>query len=185
MARWVDRNALGPEGAFRLWVEDQVLGFRSLRGHSVARWVGNEMAVREVGPSGSPVFYDPTVPYLQICPLYLEFAAGGGRDIHTYQNLWPDGWGLCIDTVYGGAPAEFSEPGSSVRTRWLQELPVGLIKDVRVVQDSERDIIEVSLKVAGDYVTLWSGEVYEEADGTLRVVRPDESVLVAVARPDT
>src|SRR5579871_3934685 len=104
MARWVDRNALSPGSRARLWVEDQDLAFRSLGGRSVARWVGTEMAVREQGPFGIPVFRDPAILYLQVCPLYLEFSDGGGRDIHTYQNDLC--WGLCIDPLYGGAPAE-------------------------------------------------------------------------------
>lgn len=182
MARWIDRNALGPEGLFRLWVEEQVLSFRSLCGHSVARWVGREMAVRDVGPLGTPLFRDPTVPYLQVCPLYVEFIGGGGREIHTYQNLYPDGWGLCLDDLYGGVPDEFSEPGSIFRTRTLPELPAGLIEDAGVVQGPNGDIIEVWMKAACVSIKLYSGEVYEENDGTLRAVRPDESILVVVTK---
>ena len=181
MARWIDRNALKLEDKVRLWVEGHVLAFRGLAGHSVARWVGNEMAVRDKGPAGLPVFHDPAIPYLQVCPLYLEFVTGEACEIHTYQGAG-DGWGLCIDRVYGDAPAEGCEEGSIFRTRVLDELPIGLIGDVRIVQDRGGDLVEVSLPVQGHCVTLWSGEIYEETDGALLIVRPDESVLVGVAK---
>ncbi len=182
MARWIDRNALSPKESLRLWIESQVEAFRGLTGQSVACWVGREMAVREEGPSGAPQFEDPTVPHLQVCPLYLSFVGGGGRQILTYQNDWPGSSGLCVDTLLGGLPDESWEPGSIFRTRALSELPTGLIQDVFVEQDSYGDIAEVCLKVAGDVITLWSGEVEEEPDGSLRIVRLEESVLIAVSR---
>lgn len=182
MARWVDLNALGPKGRLQLWIEEQVLAISDLRGRSIARWIGTEMAMREEGPGGIPLFHDPAIPYLQVCHLYLDFVEGGGRNILTYQNIWTDGWGLCIDVLYGGPPDEFSEEKSIFRTRDLKELPVGKIGIVRVSRDENGDIVEVSLEVEGAWVTLWSGEIYEESNGGLRVVRPDESILVAVQR---
>jgi hypothetical protein len=181
MPPWVDRNALTLESGTRLWIEEQVLAFRSMCGRSVARWVGHEMALWEVGPSGTPVFHDPAIPYLQVCPLYLEFVERGGRDIHTYPNDWTHSWGLCVDVLYGSPPDESSEVGSIFRTRTLGELPVGVIEDVRIVQVDRGDIAEVYLRVNGACVALWSGEIYEEANRSLRVVRPDECVLVAIA----
>lgn len=183
MARWIDRNAESPKAALQRWVAVQVVTFRSLCGLSVARWVGDEMAMREVGPSGAPQFHDPAIPYLQVCPLYVEFVGGSCKEILTYQNLWPDGWGLYLDPLYDGLPDACSEPGSIFRTRELHELPTGSIDDVRVVQDNKGDIVEVRLNVHGNCVTLWSGEVYEEIDGSLRIVRPDEHVLIAVNQP--
>jgi hypothetical protein len=159
-------------------VAERVLAFQSLSGRSVVRWVGNEMAIREEGPAGAPVFHDPSIPYLQVCPLYLELLEGGNREILTYQGV-ADDWGLCIDVHHGLLPDQDYETGSIFRTRPLDELPVGLIDEVLIVQDGKADIVEVCLDMEQARLTLRSGQVYNEPDG-LRVRWQDESVLVAV-----
>jgi hypothetical protein len=43
---------------------------------------------------------------------------------------------------------------------------------------TEGDIAEVRLDIGGREVRLWGAEVYERDDGSLRVVKMDERVLV-------
>lgn len=159
------------------WVADQVTAFRNLAGYTVTGWVGTEMAFREVGPSGRPEFQDSSIPFLQVCPLYLEIG-GGLRQICTYQN--DDNWGLCIADHQSGPPDESQEEGSIYRTRHLAELPIGRVGGVRSALSESGDLIEVTLTLGRREVVLQAGEVYEGWDGGLSVIRPDESILVSV-----
>lgn len=159
------------------WVADQVAVFHTLAGNAVTRWVGVEMALREGGPSGLPQFEDPTIPFLQLHLLYAESADAVLR-VGTYQN--DATWGLCIDSVQAIPNDWPAENGGIYRKRDLAELPRGLIKRVDPVLDASGDLVEVALRLALGTVVLRAGEVYEEGDGSLRVVSPDESVLVLV-----
>ncbi len=159
------------------WIEEQIETFRSLNGCTVAVWVGLEMAVREKGRTGLPEFTDPAIPFLQVSALSAEMA-DGARLIQTYQN---DGsWGLCIEATRDGAVTIPYDKQSIFRTRVFSEIPIGRIDGMAIQRDAEGDIAEVSFTVDGEQVTLSAGEVYEVWDGNLRVVRPDESILVAV-----
>jgi hypothetical protein len=150
---------------------------RALGGCRVTRWFGIEMALRDAGPDGLPDWQDESVPFLQLSRLNLILADGTRAAIITYQN--DDRFGLCRDDTL--PPFEFltSEPGSIFRERPLDELPPGEIRSVSVLT-SDGDIAEVRLDVDGREVLLWAGEVYEQADSTLRVVPMDESILVQV-----
>jgi hypothetical protein len=116
-----------------------------------------------------------------MCPLVLEFAEGGQREIHTYLSM-RGAWGLCIDVRYGYLPDEGSEEeGSIFRWRVLGELPIGVIENVDLVQDEKGNLTEVFLEMEEARLEIRSGEVYEEDDG-LRIVWQDESLLVAVGK---
>ena len=185
MNGWVPRN-LALDELMRRWVREQVASLQELRSRIVTAWSGDEMAVRVEGPTGGPQFHDPGIPFLQVGSLYLSFADGGTRVILSHQNYAAHGGclcSLCIDVQYGGLPDENYEEGSIYRTRLLPELPVGEVESVVVVED-RGNVTEVCLTIAGSRITLWSGEVYEEWDGSLRVERPDESVLIQVTKQE-
>jgi hypothetical protein len=159
------------------WVADQVAAFRKLAGSAVTGWSGIEMALREEGPSGLPQFEDPAIPFLQLHLLYAEFGSAVLR-VGTYQN--DDNWGLCIDSVQAIPSDQPAEENGIYRKRNLAELPRGLVEGVDPILDASGDLVEVTLRLARGTVVLRAGEVYEEWDGGLRVVSPDESILVSV-----
>jgi len=160
------------------WTQQQVDSLNSLRGCVVLRWVAVETAAREVGVRGKPQWYDDSVPFLQLDRLDLLLSGGTVVSLATYQS--DDMWG--IHRCDGLAPLELkpSEPTSIFRTRILNELPVGEINSVGVLMYESRILAGVSLGVQGSNVLLRTGEVYEEADGSLRIVEMDESILVTV-----
>jgi hypothetical protein len=158
-------------------VSDQLAAFREIAGNTVYGWVGVEMAIREEGPSGLPQFEDPAIPFLQFSLLYAEFENAVLR-VGTYQN--DDNWGLRCDREEA-IPLDWSEEAGSIfRTRNLAELPRGLIEGIDPVLDSSGDLVEVTLRLALGTVVLRAGEVHEERGGGLRIVSPDESILVSV-----
>lgn len=168
-----DRAADGPDPTG--WSERQASAFRSLTGRAVVGWVGEEMALRENGPSGLPEFHDPTIPFLQICSLSIH-TSEGLRRVTTYQH--DHGWGLCIDLTPLPQPMSYGE-GSIYRSRALVELPRGVVSGVAIERDGLA-VVEVRLRFDRLVVILQAGEVYENEDGTLTVVRRDESILVSV-----
>lgn len=158
------------------WVENQVVALKSLAGLTVAHWHGIEMAIREVGADGLPQWRDDSVSFLQLYRLDLMLNDGTNVSILTYQN--DDRFGLCRnDESLPWTAAD--DPYSIFRPRSLEELPTGTIQDVSVAMNRD-DIAEVCLDIQGRRVQLWAGEIYEEVDGSLRVVFMDESVLVQV-----
>jgi len=50
---------------------------RAVLGHKVKAWLGVEMALREVVPSGFPMFHDSTVPCLQFLVLVADLGPAG------------------------------------------------------------------------------------------------------------
>ena len=51
---------------------------------------------------------------------------------------------------------------------------------LNLCQDGPNATVEVRLMVAGVEVRLVAGEVYEQPGGSLRVIEPDESILLQV-----
>jgi hypothetical protein len=159
------------------WVRQQATSLRDLTGRTVVRWLGSEMALREVGANGLPDWRDPTVPFLQLDRLDLILADGSVARTTTYQNDCT--WGICRDDTLPPLRFENHDPYSIFRDRSLDELPTGAVRSVAIAMNSG-DIAEVKLDVDGREVRLRAGEVYEQLDGSLLVNPDDESILVQV-----
>lgn len=161
------------------WIEQQVDGLNALCGGDVARWIGIEMAVRE---DPKPQWFDDSVDVLQLGRLDLVISSGAVVPLVTVQDQDSTvvAWGLCRRDDLPPLELEPHEPSSIYRTRVLSELPTGRITSVNVVQKSHGVIARVSLDVQGQEVSLRPGEVYEQWDGSLRIVEMDESILVQV-----
>lgn len=160
------------------WVQKGAEFLRALRGRTVAAWSGIEMAFREAGPDGRPQWYDAAIPVLQMDRLDLHLADGPVASIMTYQN--GTRFGLCRRDGEPPTRLPVGDPGSIYRVRDLYELPPGEVTAVEVEMDQHGDIAAVFLRVGGREVSLRAGEVYEQIDGSLRVVPMDECVLVQV-----
>jgi hypothetical protein len=158
------------------WWADQADEWRRLRGGHVVAWRGVEMALRE-NVGGQPQFTDPTVPCLQLLQLDMQLSAGSLRRIGTSPD--DDLWGLM---VHGGGEGGFAFPFDGIyRERVLEELPTGVVDDVAVVLDEEERVIaEVVLRVGGSRLLLVAGELYEGLEGQLTFAHLDESVLAFV-----
>lgn len=160
------------------WIDQNVKNLRSLRGRSITGWAGVEMALREVGPDGRPVWHDESVPYLQLHRLDLSLREGEVFTIVTCQNN--DQWGLWGDYATAAVDPRGFEAGGIYRARALVELPVGEVDDVRVLAEGTGDIAEILLIVKDRKVSMRPAEVQEELDGSLRIIEMDECVLVQV-----
>ena len=180
MNGWEPKNVAVGE-LMKRWVREQVALFEALRGEVVVGWAGTEMAIRDAGPSGEPQFGESEIPFLQLRSLYLAFESGGTRVIRLEQT--DNSWRHHVHRrgIWRIARRRLRRRGI-YWTRTLTELPTGRIESVNVGTDDEGNIAEMSLLMGNNRIIITSGEVYEELDGSLRVVRPDESVLVHVTR---
>ena len=161
------------------WIRSKVQEILKLKGKTVKRFVGVEMAIIEQGEGGLPQFTHPNVPCLQVDPLYLDLESEASIKFITYQN--DDTWGLYLSalekdeliTLYA------ESPDNIFRTRELFELPTGRIEHVEVKRDSNGEITEVLLRIGVLDILLVAGEIYETLDEAgVEFVKGDESVLV-------
>lgn len=133
----------------------------------------------EVAECPPPVWYHPSVPYLQLG--YLDLHVADGRVFRLVAQL-PDGTGYHgFYELFEPSPEEPQTPATAAgifRARELDCLPLGVVHLVVVRAEGPNAVIELALQVGIDTVNLIAGEVYEELDGTLRIVEPDESILL-------
>jgi hypothetical protein len=153
----------------------------TLAGLVVTCWQGTEIALAEAHAASDIRWADPSIPFLQLLDLDLGLSNG---QVFKFWSQMEDGTGfhgLYLEAL-DALPALFAsdDPSSIIRGRFLRELPVGVIEIAQVRQDGPNATVEVKLMVAGAEVRLVAGEVYEQHDGSLRVVEPDESILVQV-----
>jgi hypothetical protein len=150
-----------------------------LDGRQIVKWVGLEMALTD-----KPVLWEhPSVPYLQCTELnvYLE----DGTFFQMLAQL-EDGTGFHGFYFFGGLerppldPGQPYETGSIYRTRELTELPLGVARVVHVRRDGPNAEIEFQLQIGASVVRALAGEIHEEQEGALKVVAPEESILLQV-----
>ena len=147
----------------------------------VTHWQGTEMALAEAHAASDVRWADPSIPFLQLVDLDLALANG---QVFKFWSQMEDGTGfhgLYLEAL-DALPTPFAsdDPSSISRGRLLPELPVGAIKISEFRQDGPNATVEVRLMVAGVEVRLVAGEVYEQHDGSLLVVEPDEAILLQV-----
>lgn len=159
------------------WVAERISDFQALAGKRVHGWRAVEMALRECAQDGLPQFEDPTIPFRQLSILLLDVESAP-LEVTTYQDddefgLWPK--------IPNSPLTEFD---GVYRNVVLADLPVGVIGDVMVSLNSRSNIWRVNLRIEDQEVALCAGEVEEQADGTLRCVPNDESVLLFARSSD-
>ena len=155
----------------------RVTTINALQGKLILGWRGSEMALREGDVFTDPVWEDPSVPMLQVCPVTLTLE-NCLFTITTCQHN--DQFGLSVAQDHLPEPEEHHDPCSIFRTRQLAELPTGMVSKVHVELAKDNAIATIRLEIGGDTVDLKAGEVYEEWDGSLRIVYMDESILIQV-----
>ena len=150
----------------------------ALIGREVRSWFGVEMAVREVGPCGLPVFHDPSVPYLQFLVLVADLGRDGFLRLATRQ--WKTHWSLYASRSLG---LDLNGYTGIFRQRMIDELPIGQVTSLEVLRDPDGGLEAAHIQIGNDLLHLIAGEVYEESNGTLRIqLGGDESVLARVTR---
>jgi hypothetical protein len=162
------------------WIGQQASLLRALQGCNIRQWIGIEMAVREVGLDGLPQWYDDSIQALQLDRLDLVLSNDQVPSIVTYQN--DTHWGLWRRDNQPPSELPSSALDSLYRERILSELPLGVVVSVEVFFDEngDGDISEVQLIINGHTVSLKAAEVYEQVDGSLKIIFDDESILVQV-----
>jgi len=133
------------------------------------------MAFRE----GPTVFHDSSLPVLQLVELWLEFERQPGIRLYTYQN--DDVFGLAADSTskFAGECSNFPPHNDSIyRHITMDTLPSGEIRDVAFAFGPRSDLSELLLDVDGTRLLLLMAEVEQQTDGSLRVRKDDESILL-------
>jgi hypothetical protein len=152
----------------------------SLAGGVVTCWQGTEMALAEGRGADEPRWEDPGIPFLQLINLDLQLDDGralrlvshidDGSGFHGFQLFELEAW---------PALAVRADPTSIYRDRPLPCLPSGEVEIAKCRHDGPNAIVEMRFAVSGAEIRLLAAEV-DEHDGTLRILEPDESVLLQV-----
>ena len=124
---------------------------------------------------------DPSIHFLQFT--YLDIQLAGGQALRLLSQM-EDGTGFhgfyLVELKELPALRVIQEPDSIFRERMVPELPAGRIEVAQVRRDGPNAIVEMQLRVLDDEVRFLAAEVYEEHDGSLRIVERDESILIQV-----
>lgn len=151
---------------------------QTLSNQVISGWYGVEMAIRDEGPDGEPVFADEDAPLLQL--MYVDLQLNDERLARLTTRQSDDAFGLILRS--GCAEEEAAGHEGIFRHRGLSELPVGEVSSVHVTSSENGDVVEVALVVGGHELVLIAGEVHETMTGSLHFHRFDESVLVFADR---
>lgn len=165
------------------WLDIQVEIFNALQGKTVKRWVGIEMALRDTDDC-IPEYRHPTVNYLQMSRIDAELKEVPTARFMTSQDN--DIFGLIRFDGLADIPTSDHEDRSGFYCpREILELPVGKIDEVSVVGLTQV-ISEVHFRIAGQRVSMYAGEIYEDRELNYEVRFLDECILVQVdgTRPE-
>lgn len=151
----------------------------TLTGRVVTRWSGTEMALAEGRENRRVCWEDSTVPFLQFTNLDLQFDTGQVLRLLSQIGDGSSHHGLYLEELEELPAVRASDdPMSIFRDRTLTELPLGEIRIVELRRDGPNAIVEMRLALSGSEIRLVAAEVYEEHDGSLRIVERDESILI-------
>lgn len=155
------------------WTIGQARALESLRGRSVERWVGVELALWDTEDNDGPRFGDATLPCLHLLGLQAAMTDGAAVSIDTYQD----------DAYYGlrtQQEARFDDADGRwegiFRRRALTELPVGQVDQVAVFA-AGGVLAEVDLRIDGRPLLLVAGELDGTSEDGLLLHWLDDSVL--------
>ena len=139
------------------------------------------MALNEASTAEALIWYDKSVPMLQLLALFAHVDNQWLR-ISTYQD--DDEFGLSIEPIPSPQElhqwADQNNETSIFRWRMACKLPTGKIAQVVVKQNDRNNIANVEFKIQGRLIQLTAGEVYENQDQSFDIKLMDESVLVQV-----
>lgn len=122
---------------------------------------------------------DPSIPFLQF--IWLDLQLDTGQVLRLISQM-EDGSGHHgfylkeMDELPGLQVSD--DPSSIFRDRALTELPLGELEIVELRMDGPNATVEMRLALSGSELRLGAAEVYEEHDGSVRIVELDESILI-------
>jgi hypothetical protein len=153
-----------------------------LEGRVVTSWQCVEMALAEARDSVPVRWRDSSIPFLQFTSLDLQLA--DGQALRLLSELEHDrdrfhGFYLVELEEFPSLQA-FEERDSIFRDRVIPELPLGRIEIAHVRPHGPNAVAEMHLRILDSEVRFLAAEVYEERDGSLRIVEHDESILIQV-----
>ena len=140
------------------------------------------MALNESPSPDALIWYDKSVPMLQLVALYA-LIDNEWIQISTYQD--DDEFGLSIESI-ASTPEKCcrwdDQNDETFIFRWKRncELPTGQISEVEIEQNDRNNIATVEIKILGRLIRLAAGEVHENQDQSFDIKFMDESVLVQV-----
>jgi hypothetical protein len=176
-----DRKRQLPGALASNQMSSNLIPIARLSGRVVTRWQGSEMALADSHDLDRVLWEDERIPFLQLGNLDLQFADG---DVVRLLSQIEDGTGFhgfyLVKQEGLTAPRLSDDPLSIYRERVLSELPLGEIEIGQLRHDGPNAVVEMRLLIAGAEVRMLAAEVEERMDGSLRIVEPDESILVQV-----
>jgi hypothetical protein len=164
----------------------------SLDGQEIVRWVGNEMALSggeadSWSDDGEPTtafsavrWYHDSIPYLQLTALDIHLADGRILRLLAQLDHGTGYHGFYLAPADAGLDDDLSPepPWSIFRTRVLTGLPTGIACLSSLRRDGPHAVIEFGLSIGSDTLSFMAAEVYEDFDGTFRIVEADEHILL-------
>ena len=151
----------------------------TLAGRVVTRWSGTEMALAEGREDRGVCWEDSSVPFLQFTHLDLQVDKGQVLRLLSQIDDGSGQHGFYLEELHEPHALRVSDDPSSIfRERTLTELPLGEIGIVDLRLDGPNAVVEMRLALSGSEIRLVAAEVYEEHDGSLRIVECDESILI-------
>lgn len=153
---------------------------RSLMSQTVLKLSGLEMALREVGPTGLPVFQEPGVYCRQLDHLRLELTTGDVIKLGTCRGH--SSYGICLSSAEDASNYQGS-PGSIFRL--FEDLDVrGKIEALDLKTDEEGCVIKLVLTFSHRELHIVAGEALERFDDQLVFRSPEESLLLFQSAAD-
>jgi hypothetical protein len=151
----------------------------SLKGHYINNWIGHEMAISDSNNSGDVLWHDKSVPYLQFGRIDIHIESGKIVSLLSQLDDGSNWFGLYL--------AEFSdclvpgnyEKGSIYDVRQIDELPLGVIKNIVIKEVEGNNPIKILIEIGENVISFFSGEVYAESQG-YKICSPDECILIQI-----
>jgi hypothetical protein len=152
-----------------------------LNGHFITRWVGVEMAISDGVLNEGPVQWeDESIPYLQLLSIDIQLGDGAIYRLLAQADDGSGYYGLYLITRDEIEEPSVYEVGSIHRARDLNELPTGLATVAIKQVDRPNAVLRVEVTIGSQTISCWAAEVYEQCDGTFRIVERDESILLQI-----
>jgi len=164
-----------------------------LEQREVVKWIGTEMALSGGEPVSwadalgnvvnehTPIIWEHvSVPYRQFTGIDIYMDDGEVLSLLSQIDDGAGYYGLYllerrredIDRV------EHRETPSIYQVVDLIELPVGMVGVSVNRKDGENAVLEATISIGKNVIRIVAGEVYDDKHGALRIVEPDEAILL-------
>jgi hypothetical protein len=158
---------------------NKIVPVSTLEGCVVTSWQGREMALAGDEDRLPIRWEDPSTPFLQFIWLDLQLDTGQVLRLISQMDHGTGHHGFYLEEIAELPELRVSDDPSSVfRDRALTELPLGEVEIVGLLMDGPSATVEMRLALSGAELRLVAAEVYEEHDGSVRIVEHDESILI-------